>query len=404
MNVLSVPEILLPNESVDKTKWSVIACDQFTGDEKYWQKLEKFCGDVSTLKMIFPEIYLGKDEEKRIENINATMNAYLNGGVFDTVKGFILTVRKTAYGRKRVGLIAAIDLESYSFNEKLAIRPTEAIVPERLPIRIKIRRNAPIELPHALLLIDDESRSVIEPVYERRGELKKLYSFDLNMNGGSLEGYLIEDVAPVISAIERLTDGKNLAEKYGDDKPFSFAVGDGNHSIATAKACFEELKKTMPIDMALAHPSRYCLVEINNIYDDDLVFEPIHRVVFGAGEDLLSALRASLSGSDEVKVFFQGKFHKILVPSNSALAIKNIQEIIDGFIAKNPSCSQDYIHGDENAIASANDNGALAVLMPKLKKEDLFRYVAKNGVLTRKSFSMGEAEEKRYYYESRKIK
>lgn len=404
MSVLKIPEILLPAKSVDKTKWAVIACDQFTSQPKYWEELEKTCGNVSTLKITYPEIYLGDNEDERIKNINSTMLEYLSRGVFESVNGLILTVRTTAFGHKRVGIIGAIDLEEYSVDEKRAVRPTEAIVKERLPIRIKIRKDAPLELPHALLLLDDEKKSVIEPVYERRDKLKKLYSFELNMGGGHLEGYLIDDPESVIKLIDELTSPKALKEKYGSSEPFAFAVGDGNHSIATAKACWEDLKKTLPESEREYHPSRYCLAEINNIYDEDLIFEPIYRVIFNAGKELIEKMRISLRGDSEIKVFFGGETFAVKVSENTAQAIKDVQAVIDGYISENPKVYQDYIHGEDNLLSVAKEKNGIAVFMPKLKKSDLFSYVATNGVLTRKSFSMGEAQEKRYYFEARKIK
>ena len=404
MNVLTIPEILLPKKNVDKTKWSVIACDQFTSEPEYWNELDMTCGDVSTLRLIYPEIYIGKDETERIKKINAAMDDYLENGVFDRVKGFILSARTTKYGRRRVGIVAAFDLEEYDPVGRLSVRATEAVVPERLPTRIRIRENASLELPHALLLIDDEKKSVIEPLYERRNSLKKLYSVDLNMGGGKLEGYLVEDADSVINAIRALTDSENLKRKYGDPTPFVFAVGDGNHSIATAKACWDKLKPSLSESERKTHPARYCLAEINNIYDDELVFEPIYRAVFGAGDDFIREMRDALFGDDKLKLRSNGREYFVNVSSDSAKAIKDVQEFIDGYIAAHDGVSQDYIHGEDHLKNVVDQKKGIAVYMPRLKKGDLFKYVAKNGVLTRKSFSMGEAEEKRYYYECRRIK
>ena len=403
MNILTVPEILLPNGTVDKQKWAVIACDQFTSQPKYWNELDESCGDVSTLRITFPEIYLGKDEDVRIKNINDTMYRYLDSGVFRTVKGFILTVRTTKFGNKRVGLMLAFDLEQYSVTEDLAVRATEAIVPDRLPIRIRIREHAPIELPHALLLLDDENRTVIEPIYAARDKLKKLYSFTLNQDGGTLEGYLIEDTDSVIRAIDELTSPENEMRKYGNDKPFVFAVGDGNHSIATAKACWEALKPTLSEEEQKNHPARYCLAEITNIYDENLKFESIYRVVFGAGMPLVDKLISTLKGSSKLRIVYNEKEYFSEVSSNTAKAIKDVQRVIDEFITEHPEARQDYIHGDDHLLSVAKNSDGVAIFTPKLKKTDLFRHVARHGVLTRKSFSMGEAEEKRYYYEARMI-
>lgn len=404
MNILRVPEILLPKKGIDLKKWSVIACDQFTSDKKYWAELENYCGDISTLRITYPEIYLTDNQEKRIENINKTMEKYLADGIFDSYKGFILSVRKTSYGNVRIGLIVSFDLEEYVVGEKKAVRATEATVKERLPVRIKIRENASIELPHALVLIDDENKSVIEPIYENRHNLKKLYETDLNMDGGHVEGYLIEDTDSVMKIIEEVTSTENCKRKYGSDIPFTFAVGDGNHSIATARACWDKIKQGLSKEEFENHPARYCLVEINNIYDDNLKFEPIHRVVFNAGEEFVKGLSQAVSGNDEIEIYYKGKISSQKVNSNSAQAISEIQGYIDEYIKANPSVYQDYVHGKEDAFSVADEENGVAILMPKLKKNDLFPYVAKNGTLTRKSFSMGEAKEKRYYFECKKIR
>lgn len=404
MNILRVPEILLPKKGIDLKKWAVIACDQFTSDKRYWAKLEAYCGDISTLRITYPEIYLSQDQDERIKLINQTMQKYLDNGIFDTYNGFVLTVRKTAYGNTRIGLVVSFDLEQYVVGEKLAVRATEATVKERLPVRIKIRQNSPIELPHALVLVDDEQKKLIEPLYEKRNTLKKLYETELNMDGGSIEGYLIEDTQAVMNILEEITSEKKCLEKYGSDLPFVFAVGDGNHSIATAKACWDNIKQNLSESERENHPARFCLVEINNIYDDNLKFEPIHRVIFGADQTFVEEMSKSLFGDDMVTLYYNGKEYSQNVCSNSAQAISDIQGYIDGYIAKNPSVTQDYVHGKDDAYAICNEEGAIAVLMPKLKKSDLFPYVAKKGTLTRKSFSMGEAKEKRYYLECKKIK
>ena len=402
-NLVSVPEILIPKNSVDLKKWCVIACDQFTGQPDYWKSLDDYCGDVSTLRIIYPEVYLSLDRENRIKNINAKMREYLDGGVFDTVNGFILTVRKTKYGNKRIGIILAFDLERYDIDEKLDVRATEATVKERIPVRVEIRKNAPIELPHSLLLIDDEQKTVIEPVYNNRKNLKKLYSTELNMGGGSVEGYLIEDTESVISALKNLTSSEKLISKYGSDSPFTFAVGDGNHSIATAKACWELIKKDLSAEERLTHPARYCLAQVNNIYDDDLKFEPIHRVVKNVGVDFIEKMRDSLKGEGVIGLLFDGREYPVNVDKSTAKAIADVQRFIDGYIAENADACQDYIHGLNELKSIVSRDGGVGVVMPTLKKADLFKYVSKFGALTRKSFSMGEAEEKRYYLECRKI-
>lgn len=404
MNILKIPQILLPKKEIDLKKWSVIACDQFTSDKNYWNTLDSYCGDVSTLRIIYPEIYLNYNTDKRIESINDKMREYLDKGIFDEYNGFILTVRTTSNGNKRIGLIVSFDLEQYEVGKKLAVRATEATVKERLPIRVKIRENAEIELPHALVLIDDEKKSVIEPVYQNRDKLKKLYSTDLNMDGGHIEGYLIEDTDQVIKALNDLTSSENCMRKYGSSEPFVFAVGDGNHSIATARCCWDNIKQNLTEEEKVNHPARYCLVEVNNIYGEDLKFEPIHRAVFGANEDFISYMKNNLKGDSEIRLFYKNNQYSVAVDCNSAKAISDIQQCIDDYIAKHSGITQDYIHGDSECKALSSDGLAVSVMMPKLNKSDLFPYVSKHGTLTRKSFSMGEAKEKRYYFECKKIR
>lgn len=404
MNILKVPEILIPKKGIDLKKWAVIACDQFTSDKDYWTALDNYCGDVSTLRITYPEIYLNDNQDKRIKTINNTMQKYLDDGIFEVVHGFILTVRKTVYGNMRIGLVLSFDLEQYEVGKEKAVRATEATVKERLPVRIKIRENSPIELPHALVLIDDAEKKVIEPIYEKRAFLKKLYETELSMDGGTLEGYLVEDTDQVMKIIEAVTDEKSCMEKYGSNKPFTFAVGDGNHSIATARACWDKIKENLTLKERENHPARYCLVELNNIYDDNLKFEPIHRVIFGADKKFVDKLKNTLSGNAKTKIYYNKEYITVNVDENSAKAISDIQSFIDGYISENPDVSQDYVHGDADAVNVSDRNSAVAILMPKLKKCDLFPYVAKFGTLTRKSFSMGEAKEKRYYFECKKIR
>lgn len=391
--LIRMPEILFPNDKIDLEKWSVIACDQFTSQKDYWEKLDSFCGDISTLRIIYPEIYIGQNQQERIKNINSTMVKYYRSGIFVKEKGFVLTVRKTAYGRKRLGLVISIDLDEYDFNDFLEVRATEATVPERLPVRVEIRENAVLELPHAILLIDDKKKSVLEPLYEKKANLKKLYGGKLNSDGGEIEGYLVEDESLVDLIEKTKTDNGNS---------FTFAVGDGNHSIATAKLCWENIKKNLSKRERENHPARYCLCEVENLYDDGIVFEPIHRVVKNSDESFIEFMRKEVLGKSETELYYRGNFYKINCSSSSPQAISDIQKAIDKFVKKS-GVIQDYVHGKNHAIEVAGNN-SVAVFMPKLKKEDLFSYISQRKILTRKSFSMGEAEEKRYYLECKLIK
>lgn len=399
-------DILVPSDC-DHNKWSVVACDQFTSEKEYWHKLENYVGDCeSTLKLIFPEAYLEDDDkEERIHNINRTMKEYLDGGVFKTLKdSFVVCKRTTASGASRLGIVLAIDLEDYCFTHPshAYIRSTEGVVLDRIPPRLKIRQDAPVELPHIMLLIDDRKHSVIEPVWEQRANLEKVYDFDLNMGGGHLEGYRI-DAQKVVDAFDKYVDSvQNLYGGTSND--FIFAVGDGNHSLATAQAHWLRIKEGLSDAQKAVHPARFALCEVENLHDEGIVFEPIHRFVFGAKEDFVKHLQASLSGEKSVSAFDKNGEYTLDVDRVGAKAIKDIQDAIDAYLKDHNECSVDYIHGIEHLKDVAANNEGVAIVMPKIEKEELFEYVLKNGTLCRKAFSMGEAEEKRYYFEAKRIR
>lgn len=405
MKTIRSCDILVPN-NCDHQKWSVVACDQFTSERGYWKKLEDFVGGAdSTLKLIFPEAYLeDSDKDERIDNINRTMKEYLDGGVFKTLKdSFIVCKRTTASGISRLGIVLAVDLEDYCFTHpsNAYIRSTEGVVLDRIPPRLKIRQDAPVELPHIMLLIDDRKHSVIESIWAAREGLEKVYDFDLNMGGGHLEGYRI-DSQIVIDAFEKYVD--SVQDLYGTGKnDFIFAVGDGNHSLATAQAHWNRIKEGLTDAEKAVHPARFALCEVENLHDDGIVFEPIHRFVFGVGEDFIRYMQANLSGEKEVKAFDKNGEYVLKVDRIGAKAIKDIQSAIDEYL-KAHGGTVDYIHGIEHLKDVASRNDGVAIAMPKIEKEELFDYVLKNGTLCRKAFSMGEAEEKRYYFEAKKIK
>lgn len=405
MKTIRSCDILVPN-NCDHQKWSVVACDQFTSERGYWKKLEDFVGGAdSTLKLIFPEAYLeDSDKDERIDNINRTMKEYLDGGVFKTLKdSFIVCKRTTASGISRLGIVLAVDLEDYCFTHpsNAYIRSTEGVVLDRIPPRLKIRQDAPVELPHIMLLIDDRKHSVIEPIWAAREGLEKVYDFDLNMGGGHLEGYRI-DSQIVIDEFEKYVD--SVQDLYGTGKnDFIFAVGDGNHSLATAQAHWNRIKEGLTDAQKAVHPARFALCEVENLHDDGIVFEPIHRFVFGVGEDFIRYMQANLSGEKEVKAFDKNGEYVLNVDRIGAKAIKDIQSAIDEYL-KAHGGTVDYIHGIEHLKDVASRNDGVAIAMPKIEKEELFDYVLKNGTLCRKAFSMGEAEEKRYYFEAKKIK
>lgn len=406
MKTIRSCDILVPN-GCEHEKWSVVACDQFTSEREYWHKLERYVGDAkSTLKLIFPEAYLEDDDkEERIENINRTMREYLDGGVFKTLKdSFIVCKRTTASGVSRLGIVLAIDLEDYCFTHPshAYVRSTEGVVLDRIPPRLKIRQDAPVELPHIILLIDDRKHRVIEPIWEGRADLEKVYDFDLNMGGGHLEGYRI-DAQKVIDVFDKYVD--SVQDLYGEKtNDFIFAVGDGNHSLATAQAHWNRIKEGLTDAQKAVHPARFALCEVENLHDDGIVFEPIHRFVFGAKEDFIGYLQTALSGEKTIEAFDKNGNYTLKVDRVGAKAIKDIQDAIDAYLKEHSECSVDYIHGIEHLKDVAAHNVGVAIAMPKIEKDELFGYVIKNGTLCRKAFSMGEAEEKRYYFEAKKIR
>lgn len=401
-NTIKAPNILLPNKNVDLAKYAVIACDQFTSNLNYWKRLEDYVKDApSTLKMMFPEAYLGRvDEKKFIDNINSTINSYLDDGtLLELGSCFILVERKTSVVERRLGLMIAIDLEDYTYEKgiKSPIRASEATIVERIPPRLKIRVDAPLEMPHILFLFDDKKKEIIEKLYEKRSLFPIVYDFELNMDGGHIKGYKIDDVAPIIEQFRRL--------KNSSDDGLLFIVGDGNHSLATAKAHWDLIKKNLNENERQNHPARYALVEALNIYDEGLIFEPIHRVMFDASRDFIDGLKKVLNGEYQSYIFYDNHKETIMMPSNSPEAYKVVQNYIDEYLKTHPNSSVDYIH-DENElldIAKQNKN-AIAIKMPSLTKGDIFDYIAKDDVLPRKSFSMGHATEKRYYLEAKRIK
>ena len=403
LKTIKAPHILLPRPGVDLTSFAVIACDQFTSNLEYWKEVEKLTKNKpSTYHMMFPEAYLGKvDEEKYIENINKNIQGYLDDGVLvDQGECFILVDRKTNVVERRLGLVISIDLEDYTYQKgvKSLIRASEATIVERIPPRLKIRENAPVELPHILFLFDDVDRSIIESLYKDRSKLEKVYDFELNQDGGHITGYKVTNTDEVIAKFEALLKKNNNG--------LLFIVGDGNHSLATAKAHWDKIKVNLSEEERKSHPARFALVEAMNIYDEGLIFEPIHRLLFNVKDDFLVGLKEKLSG-DFVSFAYtkeKGKM-ELRMPKNAPMCYKIIQSYIDEYLASHKEVSIDYIHDESELLDCANKNpGSLAIAMPALTKGDVFDYIAADDVLPRKSFSMGHATEKRYYLESKKIK
>lgn len=396
---IKIPEILLPADGIDMQAWAVNACDQFTSDHNYWKQVEGLTeGRRSTYNLIFPEIYLSEQPEKRIARINSAMNEYLLGGVFKSVKGLVLVERTTPSGT-RTGIVLAIDLEDYSYEKgsKALIRSTEATILERIPPRVAIRKDAPVELPHVMLLYDDEKGTVLSQA--ERGEV--LYDFDLMMGGGHVKGTLLKDPQRVIDALYSLADSGRSERRYGVRENLLFAVGDGNHSLATAKTCWESLKPSLTEKERETHPARFALCEAVNIYDPALNFEPIHRLIKTNSPDLF-ADGLKTSGGETAYIVMGGKRRKIPFNSNIPEGIRSLDKYVSDFVEKHGG-EVDYIHGDDELTAFTKESGA-GVILPPIGKDDFFRLIVTGGNLPRKTFSMGEGSEKRYYIEARKIR
>ncbi len=438
---VQVPDILLPRKGVSMEKWAVVACDQFTSQPEYWEEAERIVGEApSTLRLMLPEMYLDKPgEAERIATINATMDRYMAGGTLESRgQGFVF-VRRTVDGKTRNGLIVALDLEQYDYSRgsETLIRASEGTIVERIPPRLRIRKDAALELPHILVLIDDPACTVIEPLAAAANAETKLYDFELMLGGGHIEGYMIQDAARIngaLRALEALADPARFAAQYGEGKaPMLFAMGDGNHSFATAKANWEARKQELTPAERENHPARYALVELENIHDEGILFEPIHRVLFNL--DVEKALRwlvkrlAADNGACKLNRFETKEacdasvkiaetcgghilpfvsaegygYLKVNAPT-AQLEVGTLQNALDAMLKAFPEATIDYIHGADVVCELGAKPGNLGFLLPPMAKSAFFPTVVFDGALPRKTFSMGEANEKRYYLECRKIK
>ena len=396
-------EFYLPRADVKMETWAVVACDQYTAQKDVWERADALVGGApSALRLIIPEAYL-EESDARVPRVQAEMDRYLQSRVLEkAVRGLVLLERTTQSG-PRLGLVMTVDLEAYDFSPGTAslVRPTEGTILSRIPPRQKVRRGAALELSHVLLLCDDEKRTVIEPLYEKRQSLRPLYDTDLMLKGGHARGWAVEDeetLAQAARAIRRLQD----ALPPGG---ILFAVGDGNHSLATAKAHWMEIRDTLPEDQRADHPARFAMVELNNIYDPALVFEPIHRVVFGTDEnavlDLLrdAALSPVTAGEDLTLVTRRGEQKFRIGHPLHRLPVGTVQQLLD----RQAGLVLDYVHGEDAVREIVARENAVGILLPPMDKGLLFPAVTQNGPLPRKTFSMGEANEKRYYMEARRI-
>lgn len=429
---VQIPTTYLPVKEIDLTKWAVIACDQFTSQPEYWEDVTRLVGDSpSTLHLILPEVYLGSPEENQlIQTTKEKMQQYLSDGLLSPQERIIYVERSVA-DKTRRGLMLALDLEKYDFSvgSQSLIRATEGTILNRLPPRMRIRKEAPLELPHILVLIDDPEDRVIGPIEAHKSNLPVVYDFDLMQNSGHLCGRLVDDDSlenSLIHNLEVLASPEVFYPKYKireDRGVLLFAVGDGNHSLATAKSIWEELKTTVGMD----HPARYALVEVENIHDQGLKFEPIHRVLFDVKKDLKQSLYdhfgpdLTLEPVDnatglkarvmeeipDTHVFglitnrglYLGKINNPI----ANLAVGSLQPVLDRVLKEGEASLIDYVHGDDTVFSLGSQPGNTGIYLPGMSKNELFRTVLLDGALPRKTFSMGEAHEKRFYMEARKI-
>lgn len=436
---LNVPQILLPGQGIDITRWAVVACDQYTSQTEYWEKVKELVGDEpSTLNLIIPEAYLESiDPEKASRAIASCMQKYMSDGTLVARKpGFILVDRKTFHAPSRKGLMVALDLEHYDFGKDSTslIRATEGTVIDRLPPRVKIRRNAPLEVPHIMVLIDDPDATVIEPLFNKN--LKKVYDADLMMNGGHITGYMVDDeetIREIAGNLARLADPETFAQKYQVESKdvLLYAMGDGNHSLATAKTIWEMIKEqATDKDAVMNHPARYSLVELVNIHDAGLEFEPIHRVLFDVScHDLLKKMKLycadrgssfsyiPCSRPSELNLFPKKTRGMHQIPFVSAkscgtisiqnpkltLEVGTLQQFLDDYVRGTEHARIDYIHGEDTVMELGVRPGNMGFFLPAISKHDLFKTIVLDGALPRKTFSMGNADEKRFYLECRKI-
>ena len=427
--VFQEADILLPIDGIDMNRWAVVACDQFTSEQEYWEKAAAFVGQKpSTLDMILPEVYLDRpDTQDRLDRIHQTMEEYEEKHLFQTLaQTMIYMEREDSRGNIRQGLIGCVDLEYYNYSKGSGslVRSTEATVPSRLPARVKIREGALLELPHIMLLIDDDQKTVIEPLAARKGQMKNLYDFDLMLGGGHLKGYQLnqEEISQVVSALDRLGDPDAFARKYqAEGHPvLTYAVGDGNHSLAAARLFYETMKAADPDRDFSAHPARYALVELVNLHSPALEFQPIHRIVKGVDvEKMLAAMKEQLDligPLEEVEerttdreqnqsfIFVRKgcRSRYEIGRTRAKLTVGSLQKFLDSW-CESQGGEIDYIHGEDVVENLAMEEDAAGFLLPVLEKSQLFPTVIFDGALPRKTFSMGHAQDKRYYVECRRI-
>ncbi len=430
------PKVLLPGPQVDLATWPVVACDQYTSQPAYWQQTEANVGtQPSTLQLILPEVYLGAGDEERIVKIHEAMRDIVAKNLLVPYQGPICVERSSRGGHgmhTRHGIMVEVDLEQYDFSKgsQSMVRATEGTIVDRIPPRIRVRSGAPLELPHVLLLFDDPANAVLGPILAAKEGAKVLYDCELMQDGGHITGRALTQAQSdhLFAALQALADPKAFAAHYGlpaDSPPLLFAVGDGNHSLATAKTWWQQVKATLAPEAQATHPARWALVELINIHDPGLDFEPIHRVLFAVAQDIEAALHAAfganvlMTPADSTRLAAQVANHTgsqavgLVTPAGAwlveflhpqaNLAVGTLQRFLDGWLAQGGAQGIDYVHGADVTVDLGQKPGHAGFLLPALDKGALFATVVHDGALPRKTFSMGEAWEKRYYLESRKI-
>lgn len=416
--VFARADLLLPR-NCDMTKWSVVACDQFTSQPEYWAALETLCKDVpSTLHLMLPEAYLAdRDQFEEAKRINAEMDRYLAEGVFRELKdSYVFLERTLRSGAVRRGLLGVLDLDAYDYSKDSSspIRATEGTVEDRLPPRVRVREGAALEMPHIMVFIDDPADAVMGMLTAAKGTLPELYDFDLSANGGHIRGWQVcgEAADRLETAIDGLTDPAALRASYGDLAPAIFAMGDGNHSLATAKKCWEAIKPTLSEAEREVHPARYGLVELVNIHDEAITFEPIHKVIFGTvpanfiaeAEAYFGALSGGADTCHRLRVLTaEGEQELIVRGLTIGQIIGAAEEFCQNYLRVNGG-KIDYIHNDDTAMEMGRRADGTAILLPKMEKSELFPSIVRSGPFPKKSFSIGHAEDKRYYLECRRIR
>ncbi len=421
-------DIMIPKKDLDLTKWAVVACDQYTSEPEYWEQVQQYVADQpSTLHLIYPEVYLEEsDPQKRIADINTAMKQYLDAQLFTVYKDSFFLIHRTTPNSKdgRWGLLVTLDLEAYSYapDSRSLIRATEGTILSRIPPRKAIRKNAPLELPHIMVLINDEKRSVIEPLALKKNSLQLAYDTELMANGGHLKAWVVSSDDDMLTIAKSL---KSMLASLPSDNPLLYAMGDGNHSLATAKSCWMDIRETLTEEERENHPARWALVELENIFDPGLEFEPIHRVLFNVNKETfdleiekvcssfacekvadLNSLDMMINEVDGSQKFGycdkEGFVLYRLEDAKASIAAGTLQMVIDSLLEQKKA-TVDYIHGKEVTSNLGRKAGNLGLILPEVSKETFFESIIKDNALPRKTFSMGEAHEKRYYMEARRI-